>query len=94
MLLSMIMLAIFIAAILIMLGFVLMFLSSIVLEGREGKESKTEAGGVVIIGPIPLIFGTSTRIVFIILILAIVLMVLSIMIYILFASGVLFHGSA
>jgi len=30
-------------------------------EGREEKE-RTEAGGVIFIGPIPIIFGTSRRI--------------------------------
>jgi len=62
------------ALLLIFVGFLLVFFDILITafrairrsggeseEGREEKE-RTEAGGVIFIGPIPIIFGTSRRI--------------------------------
>lgn len=56
---------------LIFLGFILVFAdifisivraSRVQTESREEKEErKTEAGGIIFIGPIPIIFGTSKK---------------------------------
>ncbi len=61
-----------IAFVLIVAGMLLVFLSTT----REGSEAKrVEGGGVVIVGPLPIVFGTSERIAKSLVILAIVLTV-------------------
>ncbi len=44
----------------------------------ESKEEKIKGGGVILIGPVPVVFGTDKRYALILIILAIVLMLLSI----------------
>jgi uncharacterized protein (TIGR00304 family) len=44
----------------------------------KGKENKIKGGGVIFIGPIPLVFGTDKRYALLMMILAIVLMLLAI----------------
>jgi len=64
---------------LILLGF-LVLLSAIIISIVSGRsstaESEIKGGGVVFIGPIPLIFGTDKGTVTFVVILAIILMVL------------------
>lgn len=64
-----------IAIILVIIGVFLIILSSM-RESESGEEKKVEAGGVVIIGPLPIVFGTSKDISKAMLILAIVLTIL------------------
>jgi Protein of unknown function DUF131. len=48
---------------LILLGIVLIFLGMLILMlslWRDGKR-RADAGGVVIVGPVPIVFGTSQR---------------------------------
>ena len=54
---------------LVMIGFLLIFLSMV----RERK-IETEAGGIVLIGPIPIVFGTSERIVILTLVLVVIIL--------------------
>jgi len=42
---------------LIVAGFLLMVIS--LLLAARGNETKSEAGGVIMIGPVPIVFGTS-----------------------------------
>lgn len=65
--------------VLIILGFIVIILSY--LAGAERKESV--AGGVVVIGPIPIVFGSSIKAVKIVLVLAIILTILSILLTVL-----------
>ncbi len=61
-----------IAFVLMVIGMLLVFLSTT----REGSGTKhIEGGGVVIVGPLPIVFGTSERVTKSLVILAIVLMV-------------------
>ena len=71
------------ALLLIVTGVLLMALSILItaLRGEEGGESKTEAGGVVLIGPVPIVFGTSQRIAQLTLILAILLTALALLLF-------------
>jgi uncharacterized protein (TIGR00304 family) len=43
-----------------------------------GKETKVKGGGVILIGPVPVVFGTDKRYALLMMILAIVLMLLAI----------------
>jgi uncharacterized protein (TIGR00304 family) len=43
------------------------------------KEAKVEGGGVILLGPIPIVFGTNTKWVIVALILTIILMALSLL---------------
>ncbi len=63
--------------ILIFVGVMLVFIGSLAGVFSGGKTGKAEAGGVVLIGPIPIIFGTSWRAAVIASILAIILLVLA-----------------
>jgi len=70
----------------IMIGIILMFIGFIILlleSISKTHSGRCEAGGVVIIGPLPIVFGSSTRVTVIVLILAIILTVASIILYIL-----------
>lgn len=50
-------------------GFTLLFITLL----RRGSEHEFEGGGVLIIGPIPIVFGTSQRVSTILMLLAIAL---------------------
>ncbi len=55
-----------------------------VLSSRRGEARKTEirGGGVVMVGPIPIIFGSDTKWVIVAVLLAILLMVLGLLFYV------------
>jgi len=76
---SLLMLVVYI--VLIAIGVLLIFIDSLRESRRESR--RVEAGGVLIIGPLPIVFGTSERVARIVLILAIILTVLAIAMYIL-----------
>ncbi|MEM3404267.1 MAG: DUF131 domain-containing protein [Nitrososphaeria archaeon] len=59
-------------AVLVLVGILLLTLSR-----TYRKEVKVEGGGMILLGPIPIVIGTSTKWVIIVLILAIILMLLS-----------------
>lgn len=46
--------------------------------GQETREGKVKGGGVILIGPVPIVFGSDKRYALILVILAIVLMLLAI----------------
>lgn len=76
-----------VAFLIIFVGFLLILLGT--LKGvSKSEERKVEAGGVVIVGPIPIVFGTTTRITKILLILAIALTIIVLVVY-LIMSGVI-----
>ncbi|ASA78513.1 MULTISPECIES: DUF131 domain-containing protein [Thermococcus] len=58
----------------IMLGFLLVFIGTAI--SALGGEGEVESGGVIMIGPIPIVFGTSRGAAGIAMILAIILMAL------------------
>jgi uncharacterized protein (TIGR00304 family) len=70
---------------LILLGIVLIFLGMLILMlslWRAGEE-RAEAGGVVIVGPVPIVFGTSQRVATTVMVLAIVLTVIALLLFLL-----------
>jgi len=70
---------------LILLGIVLIFLGMLILMlslWRAG-EGRAEAGGVVIVGPVPIVFGTSQRVAATVMVLAIVLTALVLLLFLL-----------
>ena len=73
---------------LILLGFALAFIAMIwlVLSGARGGKARVKGGGAIIIGPIPIVFGTDKESVKIILILSIVLVVL-LLVFMMFSNG-------
>jgi len=82
---------------LVVIGFVLLFVGILLvfvgfLYAALKSGGAGEAGGVIVIGPIPIIFGTSERAVKIAVIAAIILMVLAIVLmllpYWLFRGGI------
>ncbi|MDT7900949.1 MAG: DUF131 domain-containing protein [Acidianus sp.] len=78
---------------LIMLGFLIVFLGILyeALKPREeGEEKETQAGGIILIGPIPIIFGSSKKIEKWMLIIALVIVVIMALLYLYVASGL--HG--
>ena len=70
----------------VILGFLIILISILLMAFKsmksEGKGS-VEGGGVIIIGPIPIVFGSSKKITGILLILAIILFLLTIIFFIL-----------
>ncbi len=75
----------FLAAIgimLIILGFFLVFAGTMQAKGNGSKEitqEKVRGGGVILIGPVPIVFGTDRRYALLFMILAIVLMLLAVL---------------
>jgi len=70
---------------LILLGIVLIILGTFILMlslWRAGEE-RAEAGGVVIVGPVPIVFGTSQRVATTVMVLAIVLTVVTLLLFLL-----------
>jgi uncharacterized protein (TIGR00304 family) len=70
---------------LILLGMVLIILGIFILMlslWRAG-EGRGEAGGVVIVGPVPIVFGTSQRVAATVMVLAIVLTVVVLFLFLL-----------
>ena len=70
---------------LILLGIVLIILGMFILMlslWRAG-EGRGEAGGVVIVGPVPIVFGTSQRVATMVMVLAIVLTVITLLLFLL-----------
>ena len=47
-------------------------------RGQEPKDEKIKGGGVILIGPVPVVFGTDKRYALLLMILAIVFMLLAI----------------
>jgi uncharacterized protein (TIGR00304 family) len=64
-------------------GIILIFIGIILssLGGADRGETKVEGGGVVLIGPVPIIFGTNAKWAVIALILAIALTALTVFLY-------------
>ena len=74
------------AANIMILGIVIIFIGFIIIllaVAKTMRGGKVEAGGVVIVGPIPIVFGTSARATKMVLILAITLTILAIILFIL-----------
>lgn len=77
---------------LILIGFAVAFIAMIwlTLSGAKGGNDKgrVRGGGVVIIGPVPIIFGSDKESVKVILLLSIALVVL-LLVFMLFSNGVI-----
>jgi len=69
---------------LLLIGFILIFIGTLVIFlGLMGRgKGKVEGGGVIIIGPIPIVFGSSQKVSTILVVLAIILTILVLTIYI------------
>ncbi|MCE4608597.1 MAG: DUF131 domain-containing protein [Caldisphaeraceae archaeon] len=63
---------------LIIIGFIIIFAFSIYSAAKSSTESKSEVGGVIMIGPIPIIFGSSWKAATLAIILSIVLIAIAI----------------
>ncbi|AWR97017.1 TIGR00304 family protein [Acidianus sulfidivorans JP7] len=80
---------------LILLGFLIVFLGVLYeafFKNRENEnneqQNRTEAGGIILIGPIPIIFGSSKKIEKWMLIIALVIVIIMAALYVLnFISG-------
>ena len=68
--------------ILVSIGIILIFIGIIYLmyTSIKGASGKAEAGGVIVVGPIPIVFGTSEKITRILIILAIILFIIVLLI--------------
>lgn len=73
-----------IGMLIIFIGFLVLFIG--VFSGTKNK-GNVEAGGVIIIGPIPIVFGSSKNISLLMLVLAIVLTVVVLITYIVMLKG-------
>jgi len=72
---------------LIILGFIISFLAVLLMFIRAyGFRGKTRGGGLIMIGPIPIIFGTDRESVKMLILLAVALMILMIIIIFLTAG--------
>ena len=70
---------------LILIGFLLVFLGTLV--SALGDEGNVEGGGVIMIGPIPIVFGTSRGAATLAMILAIIMMALWVVGFLLMRRG-------
>lgn len=77
-------LLLFIGLIIFIMGLILTLIAS----SAEDRESKVEGGGAIIIGPIPIVWGTSQRITLVLLILAIILTIVTTATYLLLRENI------
>ncbi|RLG87768.1 MAG: hypothetical protein DRO16_05760 [Thermoprotei archaeon] len=70
--------------VIIFIGFLILFIG---MFSSSRKEGNVEAGGVIIIGPVPIVFGSSKNISTLMLILAIILTVIVLITYIIGLKG-------
>ncbi|MEM2208462.1 MAG: DUF131 domain-containing protein [Sulfolobales archaeon] len=73
---------------LILAGTIMMILSALGGEAEGAEKKRVGGGAVVVIGPVPIVLGTSERITKFLMILAIALLALSILFYFVFSRGV------
>lgn len=66
-----------IGLVLVLAGFGIL-VASMLTQKKKGEAAQVQGGGVVLIGPIPIIFGSDARWATIVIVLAIVLVVLTI----------------
>jgi uncharacterized protein (TIGR00304 family) len=71
--------------ILVLAGFIVIFLAIILMffSSADG-ERKVRGGGAIIIGPVPIVFGTDKESVKVLLVLSIILMVFVLLVYVIF----------
>lgn len=69
------------AFILVVVGVLLIFLSSLSSEEHKPGEKHVEGGGVIVIGPLPVVIGTSERITKVLIALAIALFLVVLITY-------------
>jgi len=72
---------------LILLGFIVAFIGmalTFLSDNRRGSKGKISGGGLIMIGPIPILFGTDKKLVVLMAIVAVAVMAL----YILMTAGV------
>ncbi|MEM0380608.1 MAG: DUF131 domain-containing protein [Desulfurococcaceae archaeon] len=78
----------FIGIVFVFIGILFIILSLIKSEEKTEK-TQIDYGGVLIIGPLPIVFGSKTKIAIITLVLAIILTILSIFLFILTTGGLI-----
>ncbi|MCD6483252.1 MAG: DUF131 domain-containing protein [Candidatus Aenigmarchaeota archaeon] len=59
---------------LVFIGIILM-VASMIYEGFKRREVKVEGGGVVFIGPIPIVFGTNEKMVYVSIVIALMILI-------------------
>jgi len=69
--------------ILVLVGIALSFVAGIVMALRQGRGGRARGGGIVMIGPFPIIFGSDAKTVKVLIFLAILLMVMFLVIMLL-----------
>ena len=75
---------------LVILGFILAFVAIILLMFRaKGSEDRTRGAGIVLIGPIPIVFGSDRESVRTLMVLAIVLIVIVLVVSVLLPTFLL-----
>ncbi len=67
---------------LILAGFIVIFVSVLLEALKSAKDAEVKGGGVVMIGPIPIIFGSDTKWATIAIVLALTLLILGILYYV------------
>jgi uncharacterized protein (TIGR00304 family) len=71
---------VFVGVALIIFGFLLTF-AGILYSTMTGSKTQVRGGGVVFIGPIPIVFGTDKKMAFAVAVLAVILMLLYIALF-------------
>ncbi|MCX8150015.1 MAG: DUF131 domain-containing protein [Candidatus Bathyarchaeota archaeon] len=64
--------------VLIVIGVAVLIFAAVITIIKSSQKGNVKAGGVIMIGPVPIIFGTDKEVVKTVLVLSIVLMVLAI----------------
>lgn len=71
-----------------MVGLILMVLSALRERAESGEErGRVEGGAVVVVGPIPIVFGTSERVTKSLMVLAVVLLIVSVIAFVVLSRG-------
>ena len=64
--------------VLIVIGCIILVLAAVIIGGKNSQKGNVKAAGVIMVGPVPIIFGTDKESVKTVLVLAIALTVIAI----------------
>ena len=70
--------------ILVFVGVLVLIFTSVIIAARRGRSTKTKTAGIIIVGPVPIVFGSDKKTVKTLMVLAIILTVALIVAFLLY----------
>ena len=68
----------------IFIGFIIIIFALLFREVEKGEEAKSKGGGIIIIGPIPIVFGSDKHMILFAAVIGIILTIFALIIFLVF----------